>query len=53
MKLNEKKKENIKWSLQKSTDRVKKRRKQLRTIKKGYLGKDDEEKNSKYIPGGF
>ena len=53
MKLNEKKKETIKRSLQKSTDRVKKRRKQLRTIKKGYLDKDDEEKNSKYIPGGF
>ena len=38
----------------KSTDRVKKRRKRLRTIKKGFLDNEKElEKEDSYIPGGF
>ena len=38
----------------KLTDRVKKRRKRLRTIKKGFLDNEKElEKEDSYIPGGF
>ena len=44
----------VKQMKRKSTDVVKKQRKKLRTIKKGYIDKEkQQEKQESYIPGGF